>query len=87
MEAADEVVGAVDQAALALFVAQKSPEEGPGAAKKKKVMGDTKAGLIDALEKKTQALLLLHPKTQKASLEVSAGQLCLVILHITAATK
>ena len=68
MAAADEAIGAVDQVALAQFVAQKSPEEGPGAAKNKKEMGEMKEGLIDAMHKKCQALLqkLLHKRAVRA---------------------
>lgn len=36
MRAADAVVAAIDQAALAIFLAQKCAEEGPGAAQRKK---------------------------------------------------
>lgn len=57
MEAADEAIGAVDQVALAQFVAQKSPEEGPTGGKRKE-MGEMKEGLTDALHKKCKALLL-----------------------------
>lgn len=60
MNAANEAIGAIDQVALAQFVAQKSPDEGPGAAKKKKEMGTVKEGLTDALHKKCQALLRLR---------------------------
>lgn len=64
VEAADETIAMVDQAALAQHVAFSSPEylergsaEGAQAAgKKKKEMEEMKAGLIDALSKKCQAL-------------------------------
>lgn len=36
MAAADDVIAAIDQAQLAIYLAQKCPEEGPGAAKRKK---------------------------------------------------
>ena len=36
MEAADAVIAAIDCAALAVYTAQSCPEEGPGAAKRKK---------------------------------------------------
>ena len=62
VEAADEAIAAVDQVALAQFVALKNPEEGPEAAKKKKDMTDIKAGLVDAWDKKCRALLALLPK-------------------------
>ena len=65
--AADEAVAAVDQVALAQFVALKNPEEGPEAAAKKKGMLDMKAGLVHALHKKSQALLAKLPEVQKAS--------------------
>ncbi len=62
IEAAEEAVAAVDQIALAQFVALKNPEEGPEAAKKKKEMADIKTGLVDALDKKCRALLKLLPE-------------------------
>ena len=36
MEAAEAVEAAIDAKALAVFLAQKTPEEGPGAEKRKK---------------------------------------------------
>lgn len=36
MAAADDVIAAIDQDTLAIYLAQKCPEEGPGAAKRKK---------------------------------------------------
>ncbi len=36
MAAADDVIAAIDQVGLAVYLAQKCPEEGPGAAKRKK---------------------------------------------------
>jgi len=55
--AADAVVAAIDTTALACFLAQKCPEEGEGAEKKKKEMSEQKSALVEALEKKLTALL------------------------------
>lgn len=60
LEAADEAIEAVDQVALAQYEAQKSPEEGPNAAKRKKEMGEMKGGLTEALVKQCRALLTLQ---------------------------
>lgn len=62
INAADEAIGAVDQVALAQFVALKNPEEGTEAAKKKKEMNEVKAGLVDALAQKCRALVEMLPK-------------------------
>ena len=61
VEAADAVIAAIDETALAKHLARKTPEEGPGAAARKKEAEDQKAALLDALEKKANALLELHP--------------------------
>ncbi len=39
IQAADDVIVAIDQVALAVYLAQKCPEEGPEAAKRKKGQG------------------------------------------------
>ncbi|CAL8469996.1 g9538 [Coccomyxa elongata] len=59
--AADEVIAAIDTTALAKHLARKTPEEGPGAAAKKKEAEEQKTALLDALEKKANALLELQP--------------------------
>lgn len=64
--AADAVVAAMDVPALATYIAQKSPEEGPGAAKRKKEMDERKAALVEALEKKATALLETQPSPPPA---------------------
>ena len=64
LHTADEVIGLVDQVALAQYMAVKSPEilergspnGAQAAAKQKKEMEEMKAGLIDALSRKCQAL-------------------------------
>lgn len=61
MAAADEVIAAIDTTALAKHLARKTPEEGPGAAARKKEAEEQKTALLDALEKKANALLELHP--------------------------
>ena len=55
--AADAVLGAVDTTELAVFVAAKCPEEGEGAAEKKKEMDEKKGAVIEALAAKCTALL------------------------------
>lgn len=67
MAAADAVVAAIDVPALATYLAQKSPEEGPGAAKRKKEMDEQKAALVEALEKKATALLEIQPSPPSPS--------------------
>ncbi len=62
IDAAHEATGAVDQVALAQFVALKNPEEGTEAGKKKKEMNELKAGLVDALTQKCRALVEMLPK-------------------------
>ncbi|GAB4814120.1 hypothetical protein N2152v2_001166 [Parachlorella kessleri] len=57
IQAADDVIVAIDQVALAVYLAQKCPEEGPEAAKRKKEMDERKAALVDALAAKCRALL------------------------------
>ena len=61
VKAADAVIAAVDQTALARHVARKTPEEGAGAKERKKQAEEQKAALVDALEKKASALLEMHP--------------------------
>lgn len=61
IRAADAVIAAVDQTALARHVARKTPEEGPGAKDRKRQADEQKAALVDALEKKASALLEMHP--------------------------
>jgi hypothetical protein len=67
VEAADAVIAAVDETALAKHLARKTPEEGPGAAARKKEAEEQKAALLDALEKKASALLELHPTAPEKS--------------------
>ena len=43
IQAADDVIAAIDQVELAVYLAQKCPEEGPGAAKRKKGEGHSSA--------------------------------------------
>jgi hypothetical protein len=59
--AAEAVIAAVDQTALAKHLARKTPEEGPGAAERKKRADEQKGALVEALEKKASALLELNP--------------------------
>lgn len=59
VQAADEVITAIDTAELAIFLAQKCPEEGPDAATRKKEMDERKSAIIDALSGKCTALLEL----------------------------
>lgn len=54
--AADAVVGAIDCAELAIWLAQKCPEEGPEAAQRKKDMEERKGALVEALAAKCSAL-------------------------------
>lgn len=76
--AADEVIAAVDTTALAKHLARKTPEEGPGAAARKKEAEEQKTALIDALEKRASALLELHPTSPEnpASAEGTEEQVC-----------
>lgn len=60
--AADAVIAAIDTAALAKFMVRKVPEEGPGAASRKKEAEEQKTALLDALEKKASTLLELQPE-------------------------
>ena len=78
VEAADAVIAAVDETALAKHLARKTPEEGPGAAARKKEAEEQKAALLDALEKKASALLELHPTApeKSASAESPGEQVC-----------
>jgi tripeptidyl-peptidase-2 len=57
VQAADEVIGAIDTAELAIFLAQKCPEEGPDAVARKKEMDERKSAIVDALYGKCTALL------------------------------
>ena len=61
VKAADAVIAAVDETALAKHLARKTPEEGPGAKQRKKQAEEQKNALVDALEKKASALLKMHP--------------------------
>lgn len=74
--AADEVIAAIDTTALAKHLARKTPEEGPGAAARKKEAEEQKSALVDALEKKAHALLELQPTAPEktASAEVPEEQ-------------
>ena len=67
VEAADTIIAAVDQTALAKHLARKTPEEGPGAKERKKQAEEQKAALIDALEKKASALLKMQPAESDAA--------------------
>ncbi len=67
VEAADAVIAAVDQTALAKHVARKTPEEGPGAKERKKEAEELKAALVDALKEKASALLEMHPEQSRAA--------------------
>lgn len=68
VEAADKIIAAVDQTALAKHLARKTPEEGPGAKERKKQAEEQKAALIDALEKKASALLEMQPAESDAAM-------------------
>ena len=70
VKAADAVVAAIDQTALARHVARETPEEGPGAKERKRQADEQKAALVDALEKKASALLEMQPAETDAA---SAG--------------
>lgn len=78
MKAANAVISAVDETALAKHLARKTPEEGTGAKERKKQAEEQKAALTDALEKKASALLEMHPAAPGAaaaeSLEEGAEQ-------------
>lgn len=78
MAAADEVIAAIDTTALAKHLARKTPEEGPGAATKKKEAEEQKTALLDALEKKASALLELYPTAPEkiTSAEGPEAQVC-----------
>ncbi len=67
VKAADAVIAAVDQMALAKHVARKTPEEGPGAKERKKQADEQKAALVDALKEKASALLEMHPAEPAAA--------------------
>eukprot|EP00887_Chlorella_sp_A99_P002396 scaffold10.g2396.t1 len=60
VEAAGEVEAAIDASELAIHLAQKCPDEGPGAAQRKKDMEERKAALAEALAAKCTALLDLR---------------------------
>ncbi len=74
VEAADAVIAAIDETALAKLLARKTPEEGPGAAARKKEAEEQKAALLDALEKKASALLELHPTAPEKSPSAEAPE-------------
>ncbi|KAK2077755.1 hypothetical protein QBZ16_004603 [Prototheca wickerhamii] len=57
LEIAEQIVDAVDATALAVFLAQKSPEEGPAALKKKRGFDRQLAALIKALACRAQHAL------------------------------
>ncbi len=84
VEAADKIIQAVDQTALAKHLARKTPEEGPGAKERKKQAEEQKAALIDALEKKASALLEMQPAESDAAMtetpDDSDGQATLTLL-------
>jgi len=87
VEAADNIIAAVDQTALAKHLARKTPEEGPGAKERKKQAEEQKAALIDALEKKASALLEMQPAESDAAItetpDDSDGQAWLTLLVST----
>jgi tripeptidyl-peptidase II len=58
--AADAVLSAIDTTELAVYVARKTPEEGAGAAARKKEMDEKKAAVIEALAAKCSALMDLQ---------------------------
>lgn len=60
VDAADAVLTAIDLTELAVFLAQKCPEEGTGAEKRKKEMEEKKAAVVEALGAKCAALLELE---------------------------
>ena len=57
LRAADGVLAAVDQEALARHLALQNPEEGPGAEKTKKEMEERKAAVVAALHSKARVLI------------------------------
>jgi hypothetical protein len=65
VDAADAVIAVIDTASLAKFLVRKVPEEGMGAASRKKEAEEQKATLLEALEKKANALLDVHPEQTK----------------------
>lgn len=76
--AADEVIGAIDTAELAMHVARKTPLEVPGADKKKKELDEKKSALVDALTRKCKALLEIEgvaPKEETGA-ETEEVQVC-----------
>lgn len=67
--AADEVIAAINTDELAIYTAQKCPEEGPEAAENKRVMEERKNALIMALSSKCYALLEIGGNDGDASFE------------------
>jgi tripeptidyl-peptidase II len=57
ISAADNVLAAIDNTALAVFVAAKCPDESEGAADRKKEMEEKKSAVVEALAAKCSALL------------------------------
>ena len=77
LQAADGVLAAVDQEALARWLALQNPEEGPGAEKTKKQMEEQKAAVIAALH--TKARVLIEDELSKVrSWRAAEGNLCLI---------
>ena len=74
MAAAEEVIAAIDTTALAKHLARKTPEEGPGAAARKKEAEEQKTALLDALEKKAKAQLELQPTAPEKATSVEAPE-------------
>ena len=77
ISAADAVLGAVDMTELAVFLAAKCPEEGEGAAEKKKEMEEKKGAVIEALAAKCTAILdkeALVKSTDKSTTTTTATE-------------
>ncbi|GMH33052.1 hypothetical protein BSKO_00886 [Bryopsis sp. KO-2023] len=64
VKAADEVVSAIDQTELAVFLARKTPEEGKEASQRSKEMSKKETAIIDALKAKATALLDMEAENQ-----------------------
>jgi len=71
--AANEVLAAVDTTELAVYLARKSPEEGPGAAQKKTDMDERKGAVAEALAAKCGALLDLQTAADAAASSPDVG--------------
>ena len=71
---ADKVLSAIDTTELAVFVAAKCPEDGEGAAERKKEMDEKKSAVIEALAAKTEALVDVCALEKQSTGEDGSGE-------------